>query len=107
MIELVEAANPEFVFDVGADSTSSVYGAEGEGPSSVASGAPAIFPHVYISLETMRFLADAAGEESRILEPWRANFLEVVGAEDVAYGGFDEVPECRVRREGPAFLGLL
>ena len=29
----------------------------------------------------------------------RADFVEVVGAEDVADGGFDEVPERRVGRE--------
>ena len=33
------------------------------------------------------------------LEDGRADFVEVVGAEDVADGGFDEVPERRVGRE--------
>ena len=43
--------------------------------------------------------ADAAGEEFGGLENGGADFLEVVGAEDVADGGFDEVPERRVGRE--------
>src|SRR5262249_40887749 len=43
--------------------------------------------------------ADAAGEEFGRFKNRRADFVEVVGTEDIADGGLDEIPQRRIRRE--------
>src|ERR1019366_2914084 len=97
--EFVEAALPEFVLDVGADDAGGVFGTEGERLSSIAFGAAAIFPGEHFLRDDVGLFAYAAGEEFGGLEDGGADFVEVVGAEDVAHGGFDEVPERGVGRE--------
>ena len=56
-------------------------------------------PGEHFFRDDVGFFADASGEEFGGLENGRADFVEIVGAEDVAHGGFDEVPERRVGRE--------
>src|ERR1035437_1514362 len=97
--ELVEAAVPEFVLDVGADYARGVFGAEGQRLSFIAFGAAAIFPGEHFLRDNVGFFAYAAREQFGGLEDGGADFVEVVGAENVADGGFDEVPERRVVRE--------
>ena len=97
--ELVEAAIPELVLDIGADYAGGVFGAEGEGLAFVAFGSAAIFPGEHFFRDDVGLFADAAGEQFGGLENGGADFVEVVGAEDVAHGGFDKVPQRRVGRE--------
>ena len=97
--EFVQAALPEFVLDVGTDDPGGVFGTESERLSSIAFGAAAIFPGEHFFCDDVGFFADATGEEFGGLEDRRADFVEVVGAKDVAHGGFDEVPERGVGRE--------
>src|SRR6266403_2661857 len=59
----------------------------------------AILPGKHFFRDDVGLLAYASGEEFGGLKNGRADFLEVVGAEHVADGGFDEVPERRVGRE--------
>ena len=61
-------------------------------------GASAIFEGVHLFRDDVGFFADAAGEEFGAFEDGRADFLEVIVAEDVATGGLDEVPQRRFRR---------
>ena len=97
--ELVEAAVPELVLDVGADHSGGVFGAQSQRLPLIAFGAAAIFPGKHFFRDDVGLFAYASGEEFGGLEDGRADFVEVVGAEDVADGGFDEVPERRVGRE--------
>jgi hypothetical protein len=65
----------------------------------VAFGAAAILPGKHFFRDDVGLFAYASGEEFGGLEDGRADFVEVVGAENVADGGFDEVPERRFGRE--------
>jgi hypothetical protein len=65
----------------------------------IAFGATAIFPGEHLFADNVRVFAYASGEEFGGFEDGSADFVEVVGAEDVADGGFDEVPERSVGRE--------
>jgi hypothetical protein len=65
----------------------------------IAFGAAAIFPGKHFFRDDIGLFAYATGEEFGGLEDGRTDFVEVVGAEDVADGGFDEVPKRRVGRE--------
>ena len=87
------------MLDVGADDAGGVFGAEGERLSFIAFGAAAILPGEHFFRDNVGLFAYAAREQFGGLEDGRADFVEVVGAEDVAHGGFDEVPERRVGRE--------
>ena len=95
----VQATIPEIVLDVGAHDAGGVLRAEGEGLALVALGAAAILPGKHFFGDDIGLFAYSAGEEFGGLEDGRADFVEVVGAEDVAHGGFDEVPERGVGRE--------
>jgi hypothetical protein len=65
----------------------------------IAFGAAAIFPGKHFFRDDVGLLAYASGEEFGGLEDGRADFVKVVGTENVADGGFDEVPKRRVGRE--------
>src|SRR5208282_3613871 len=97
--ELVQATLPEFVLDVGADDAGGVLGAESQGLAFIAFGAAAIFPGKHFFGDNIRLFAYAAGEQFGGLEDRGADFVEVVGTENVADGGVDEVPERRVGRK--------
>ena len=53
---------------------------------------PPVVPGVHFLGDDIRLFADAASEELRLLENGRADFVEVVGAENIAHRRFDEVP---------------
>ena len=91
--ELVQATLPEFVLDVGADDAGGVFWAEGQRLAFIAFGATAIFPSEHFFRDNVRVFANASGEQFGGFEDGSADFVEVVGAENVADGGFDEVPE--------------
>src|SRR6266849_294876 len=57
------------------------------------------FPGEHFLGDDVGFFADSAGEQVRALKNRRADFVEVVGSENVADGGLDEVPQRRVGRE--------
>ena len=97
--EFVQATLPEFVLDVSADDAGGVFRAQGQGLTFIALGAAAIFPGKHFLADNIGLFAYAAGEQFRGLENGGADFVEIVGAEDVAHGGFDEVPERGVGRE--------
>ena len=67
--------------------------------SSIAFGAAAIFPGKHFFRDDIGLFAYASGEQFGGLEDRRPDFVEVVGAKDVADGGFDEVPQRRFGRE--------
>jgi len=74
--------------------------------------ARAVFPGVHLFGDDVGLLAHGAGEELGLLEDGSADLMEVVDAEDVAGGGFDEVPQRGLRRQQVAgaadgFDGLL
>jgi hypothetical protein len=67
--------------------------------SSIAFGASPIFPGEHFFLDNIRLFANASSEQFSGLEDRSADFVEVVGAEDVPHSGFDVVPERGIRRE--------
>ena len=97
--ELVEAAVPEFVLNIGTDHAGGIFGAQSQGLPFIAFGTATIFPGKHFFRDDIGFLANASGEQFGGLEDGRADFVEIVGAEDVADGGFNEVPERRFGRE--------
>ena len=97
--ELVEAAVPELVLNVGAHHAGCVFGAQGERLPSIAFRAAAIFPCEHFFRDDVGLFADAAGKEFGGLEDRCADFVKVVGAENVAHRSFNEVPQRGVGRE--------
>jgi len=85
------------VLDVGADHAGGVRGG-GLGIVLDRFRRGAIFPGKHFFRDDVGLFAYAAGKEFGGLENRRADFVEIVGAEDVADGGFDEVPERRFGR---------
>ena len=98
-VELVQAAIPEFVFDVGADDARRSLGTKSKRLPPVALGAPAILPRVHFFRDNIGLFAHAASEQFCRLEDRRANFLEVVGAEDIAHRRLHKIPQRRLRRQ--------
>ena len=74
-------------------------GRKGQRLAAVALGSAAIFPGVHFLGDDVGFFADAAREQFRRFENRRTNFLEVVGAEDIAHDRLDKVPQRRIRRQ--------
>src|SRR5712692_8055252 len=66
--ELVEAAVPEFVLDVGTDHARGVFGAQSQRLPFVAFGAAAIFPGKHFFRDNVGLLAYASGEQFGGLE---------------------------------------
>ena len=87
------------MLDVGAHHAGGVFRAQGEGLALLGGGAAAVLPGVHLLGDDVGLLAHGAGEELGLLEDGRADLAEVVGVEDVAGGGLDEVPQRRFRRE--------
>src|SRR5208283_3308947 len=99
VVELVQTAIPELVFNVGADDAGSVFRPEGERVSLVAFGPSSIFPGKHFLGDNIGFLTNTAGEEFRALENRSTNFLEVVGAKHIPRRRLHEIPQRRVRRQ--------
>jgi hypothetical protein len=59
----------------------------------------AVPPGEHFFGNNVSFFSHSAGEEFGRFENRRANFLEVVGAEDIAHHGLDVVPQRRIRRQ--------
>ena len=99
-VKLVQqAAAVQVVLDIGANDAGSGFGAEGERLRLFAGGAGTVFPGEHLLGDDVGLFADAAGEQLGGLEQRRADFVEVIVAEDLAHTGFDEVPEIGVGRQ--------
>jgi len=99
VVELVEAAVPELVFDVGAHDAGGVFGAEREGLTLVRFRPTTVVPGVHLFRDDVGFLAYSTGEELRRFKNRRADFLEVVRAHHLAHFCLDEVPQPGIGRE--------
>src|SRR5581483_9829833 len=97
--ELVEPAIPKLVLDVSANHAGGVFRAKGKGLAFVAFGTPAIFPCEHLFRNDIRFFPHSASEQFGRFEDGGANLVKVVGPEDIASSGFDEVPARRVGRQ--------
>ena len=87
----------EFIFDEGTYDSSRIFGTKRN------ASATAVVERIHFLINNVRTVTDASLEEFRMLEDWRADFLIVEFAANVAQDGFDIPPA--IDRAGQDVLG--
>src|ERR1700727_519180 len=98
-VELIQSAITQFVLNVGSDDSGCGLGAKCKRLPFITLRSSPILPGEHLLGDDVGFFPDSAREKFGRLEDRCTNFLEVVGAENIAHRRFHKIPERSFGRQ--------